>query len=214
MTSEKLIAELSTTLQPVKSLRRPSVLALRFSAFLVVYAIITMMIQGVRPIASLPHPMVYGAELMALLAVIITSIIAAVHLLYPDYYQRKRFISWPFYALAFFVGMLLWQFTVFSPVQILPTHYEPSHSIECSLCVIGVAIIPSVMMLLLARTGASVRPRLLSGYAFLLAAALGCLLLRIVEANDDPMHLLLWHYFPTAGFAAIGAFLGKYFLKW
>jgi hypothetical protein len=48
----------------------------------------------------------------------------------------------------------------------------------------------------------------------LAASGVGCLTLRLAELNDSIEHLLQWHYVPTLLFAAGGAMIGKWLLRW
>ena len=85
---------------------------------------------------------------------------------------------------------------------------------ECALCIGSVALIPSALIFALLRKGASVRQFQAGSFAVLAASSIGCLTLRLAEANDSMMHLASWHYGPTVLFAALGAALGKILLKW
>jgi len=76
------------------------------------------------------------------------------------------------------------------------------------------AIVPAALIFALLRKGASVRPLRAGSFAVLAASGLGCLTLRLSEANDSLVHLVDWHYLPTLLFAVIGALVGRYLLRW
>ena len=79
---------------------------------------------------------------------------------------------------------------------------------DCALCIGSVAMLPSLLLFGILRRGATVRPMQAGIFAVLAASAIGCLTLRLSEANDSLAHLLLWHYLPTLIFAALGAVIG------
>ena len=76
-----------------------------------------------------------------------------------------------------------------------------AHAMECALCIASVAIIPSAWIFTLLRKGASIRQAQSGAYAVLCASAIGCLTLRLAEANDSMLHAASWHYLPTLLFA-------------
>jgi hypothetical protein len=59
-----------------------------------------------------------------------------------------------------------------------------------------------------------VHPLQAGAFAVLTASTIGALTLRLAEENDSIVHLVQWHYLPTLFFAVLGAFAGKWLLKW
>ena len=89
-----------------------------------------------------------------------------------------------------------------------------THGMQCALCIASLTLIPSALIFILLRKGASIHPLQAGSFAVLASSAIGCLALRLSEANDSIMHLVQWHYVPTFLFAALGARIGKWLLKW
>jgi hypothetical protein len=85
---------------------------------------------------------------------------------------------------------------------------------ECALCIAAVALIPSALLFALIRKGATIRPLQAGSFAVLAASSVGGLTLRLAEANDSLMHLVVWHYLPALLFATLGAVIGKKLLRW
>ncbi len=208
--TQQLIVALSADARPVMPMMVPSRLALRLSALLAAYALVMALMLGLREdIGTYWHQPVYLTELLALFALAAASITASVFRAFPDQYQYDTVRHLPAVAFAVFFALLAFQFW-------LPGTPSPvnAHGMECAICIGAVAIIPSAIAMYLIRKGASTKPLLSGMYAVLACAAIGCLVLRLIEANDGPTHLLLWHYFPTLGFAALGGIAGKFLLKW
>lgn len=213
--TEQLITALAEEAKPVSPLAAPRVLAVRLTGLLLVYALALGEVLGWREDLwlQLERPL-YLAELTMLFLLVVTSITAAVYRAFPDLYQHPAILHWPAYALVGFGALLLAQFLLpFDPAAAIGSGAE-THGMECTLCIGAVAIIPSAAALWLLRRGASTYPLMSGAHALLAAAATGCLVLRLIEMNDIPAHLLAWHYLPTAGFSLLGGVLGRRLLQW
>ena len=88
------------------------------------------------------------------------------------------------------------------------------NGVECTICIAMLAMPLGTILFVMFRKGASVRPRQSGFFAVMAASAVACLALRLDEAHAFALHTTLWHYVPTVLFAALGAWLGKYCLKW
>jgi hypothetical protein len=212
---DQLIESLAQETRPVTPMRSPAALLVRLGAVLLLYAFVTGYVLGLRPdlAMQLQRPF-YLAEIILLAILSFSSLWACVHLAFPDPYQRRIVTQLP--ILAFGILSIILGIQGFLPhdVRMVIPPPETAHGMECTLCIGSVAIIPSALMLIFLRRGASVHPRAAGAYAVLAAAGIGCLMLRLSEANDSLAHLITWHYLPTLLFAVIGAGIGKWLLKW
>lgn len=213
MNTDQLIAELSTQ-TPQAPLRTPLHYALALAAMLLVYALATQAVLGLRVdlAAQLSRPF-FVLELTLLAALTLSSARAAVLCLYPDSYQQRRWLKLPYLIFAALVAFLLLQLPM-APDDRMMLPETSVHGMECALCIASVSLIPSALIFLLLRRGASVHPLRAGSYAVLAATGIGALTLRLAEADDFLPHLLIWHYLPTLLFSALGAILGKYLLRW
>ena len=100
-----------------------------------------------------------------------------------------------------------WQAT--SPATPLPTH-----TYECTFCIVLVALLPAAWYFLGIRRFASTRYRWAGSIVLLSALSIGALWLRLSEPNDSIVHVIQWHYLPMLGFGLAGLWLGKLILKW
>ncbi len=212
--TEELINSLAQDSTVVKQLQSPLRLSFYLLGILIIYAVVTGFTIGIREdlLTQLGRPF-FIAEISLLLLTIFSSVLAAMFLLFPDGYQKKGVLYWPLYSLCAFILIMAVQ--VFFPLDsrmVIPT--GKVHSMECTICIASITIIPSALMFVLLRKGASVYPFLSGVYAMILSSGVGCLMLRLSEADDSLIHLALWHYIPILLFAVIGAFIGKIFLKW
>lgn len=213
--TNELIATLSAQASPVRPLKPPVALALRLGAVLFVYGLLVAMVLHLRPdlLLQLQRPL-YLTELVLLLGVVFTSLAASVHLVFPDQYQHPTVARLPVLTGIAFLALLVAEALLPPDVHAVIPEGVAVKGAECALCIAAVAILPSCLMMILLRRGASVQPLLSGVYAVLAAAATGCFVLRLIEANDAIAHLALGHYLPTLGFAAIGGMAGKFILRW
>lgn len=156
----------------------------------------------------------FVAEISGLLLLIITHFSALAQLRAPDGYQQ----AWPTYAakasLALYAGVVMWQFVApIHPDMAMPVggHLQ---GMTCTICILSVAVLPMLCMVIFGRRGATTQPRALMFHTVVVATAVGCVLLRLEEPQDNPNHLLLWHTAPSLLLAMVGAWIGKKILKW
>lgn len=212
--TETLIARLSSEPLSPKRARSPRYWGVRLLAVLLVYGVAAQLALGLRPGLALQctRPL-FAAEIALLVALLVTSAIASVLVMYPDGYQKPQLLGLPhliFFLLTGLVGFQLLMPPDARMVMPLPS----AHDMECAICIGAVALIPSAVIFALLCRGASVQPFQAGLFAVLAASSMGCLTLRLAEANDSMMHVAVWHYLPTVLFATLGAWLGKWLLKW
>lgn len=213
--TQQLIRSLSQEAKPARLMQGPITLSLKLAAVLLTYALALGFVLEFREdlAVQLSRPM-YLAEMVALFMVFLTTLVAAVHLSYPDYYQKQLILPVPILSMAALAALLLLQGTMPTDPLMVLTGEHAHHTYECTICIAASSIIPAAVLFMVVHRGATVRPRLAGGFVVLSAAAVGCLMLRLAEANDSLTHLLVWHYVPTVLFAGLGVVLGKRLLKW
>lgn len=214
MRTDELIDSLSKTAASVP-LRTPAYYAVRLALVLVVYGASMVAFKGLRPdvVLQLARPL-FAVEIAMLLLLVLSSTAGAVVAMYPDMYQKHRLTGIPYAVFAVFLLFVLAQ--LFIPAGIglyIPT---PEHvdDLECTIAIAGFAVLPSLIIFALMRRGNTVHPLRAGALAVLAAAGTGCLILRVIEQNDIISHLLVAHYLPTLGFAAIGAIIASRLLRW
>lgn len=214
MDTKSLIEQLSREAPPERQLRPPSYFAVRLLLVMAAYAVLAQLFLGVRPQIATPlaRPM-FVLEIVLLAALACTGAIAAILAMYPDAYRKAWVFRLPYVVFALLVAMLT--FELFAQHDLRRAIPQPGgHGMECALCIATTSLIPSALIFGLLRRGASVHPLKAGSFAVLAATGLGCLVLRLSEANDSPSHLIDWHYLPTLLFAAVGALIGRYLLRW
>jgi hypothetical protein len=214
MKTEALIASLSKQATPVKALRSPRYWGGLAVGILGIYAFAVQYFLGLRPdlLMQLTRPL-FALEVLLLTLLTLTSIVAAILAMYPDAYQKPVLLKMPYGVFA--VLTLLMTVQLLLPqdaAMVMPP--LGVHAMECALCIGAVALIPSALLFMMLRKGATVLRVHAGVFAVLAASGVGCLTLRLAEMNDSIEHLLEWHYVPTLLFAALGALIGKGLLRW
>ena len=209
-----LIAHLSREAKPVAPLRTPNYWTVRLFAVLAVYAAASQFYLGLRPDLwmQLTRPL-FALEIALLALLLVFSITACILSMYPDAYQKPQYLKIPYAIFTALSALVTFQLLMpYDSRMVMPE--LSTHGMECALCIASVALIPSALIFVLLRKGASVRQLQSGSFAVLAASAIGCITIRLAEANDSIMHLVSWHYIPTLVFAALGALIGKHLLKW
>lgn len=210
-----LIAELSQDASKKNAWQRtPVKISAKLVVVLAAYGIAVQYFLGLRSDLSmqLTRPW-FDLEIFLLFALTLSSVIAAVIAMYPDAYQKPRWLNLPYVIFIALVVLVISQLGMpFDARMVMPK--PGANAMECALCIGSVAMLPSALLFGILRQGASVRPMQAGAFAVLASSAIGCLTLRLSESNDSLMHLASWHYLPTLIFAIVGALIGKWLLKW
>jgi hypothetical protein len=85
---------------------------------------------------------------------------------------------------------------------------------ECPWHLFLISAPPGVVIFLIARQGASTECLWTGSMATLAVTSFGYLCMRLIEQNDNPAHLIVWHALPILLMCLAGMFLGKFVLKW
>lgn len=215
MQTNDLIASLSREATKRQPLHAPLWLGLRLILVLSTYGVIAQFFMHIRPdvIAQFSRAP-FTIEIALLFALFLSSVFAAVVAMYPDYHQKTWILSLPYLIFAVVAGFILYQMAMMPVTSLMVIPPPGGQPLECALCIAALSMIPSAFIFGLMRRGASVTPIRAGSFAVLGAASLGSLILRLAEPNDSLLHLAQWHYLPTLLFAVIGAFAGKWLLKW
>lgn len=212
--THQLIQQLSKQATPVQALR-PLRHAVFLLAVLCLYAICALYLkEGVRAdlMQQFTRPF-FITEVMLLLSMLISAAVAAVYAMLPDTAHQKWRMRLPYLcACAMAILVVAQCFLPHDGRMVMPV--APSHTVECTLYIAASSLLPTMLIFVLIRKGASVMPMQAGALAVIASVSVGALTLRLTEANDEIMHVLMWHYAPSIICACFGALLGRYLLRW
>ena len=212
MKTEELIVKLSNE-QSKKTLQPQAYYAYYLVTILIIYIVLVQFYLGLRSdLSSQLLSKSFLLEIFLLASISLSGAISSILSIYPDYYQKKIFIKIPNFLFVTIIVFIAAQ--LFLPIESLVLITPNSHSIECSIYIAAVAVIPSFLIFNLIRKGAATNLKKAGFFVVLTTTSASCITLRLAENNDPAIHLLVWHYLPTLLFSCLGAIAGKYLLKW
>lgn len=207
---DDVVAKLAQDAHAVKPAPHPFKLSLQWVGAAALYLALSLALSGLRPqLNEKLHNPWLAAEVAALLVILIVTALSAALLSYPDLYQKRRLAYAPAVAALLFVAIMFFAWRADSPPAPLPVH-----SLECTLSIALMTLLPAAWTFYSMRQFASTHARLAGSVALLSAFSVGALWLRLHEANDSIAHVVIWHYLPVLGVCLLGLWLGKVLLKW
>lgn len=207
---DELISKLAQDVPAVKPAPHPLLLSLQWMLLASLYLAMSLAVSGLRP--DLMHQFAqpwFFAEIAILIGIFITTAVSAALLAYPDLHQKRGISYAPVFLFAAFALTLFFSWLADTPAAPLPVH-----SIECTMGITMIALLPAGLMLYIMRRYASTHSLWAGSIALLSAFSIGVLWLRLYEHNDSMTHVIQWHYLPMIFIGLLGMWLGKVVLKW
>jgi len=207
---EQLVTELADDLSTVKPAPNPYLLTFKLVGAATIYLAVSLAISGVRPdwIQAIGRPW-FAAEIVMLLSIIGAGLLSAALLSFPDLYQKRALVLGPLWACILFLVVIVMAWHADSPPAALP-----QHSIECTICIALLGLLPAGGMFFIMRRFASTHYQWAGGVVMLSAFSIGALWLRLEEPNDSIAHVIEWHYLPMLAIGFLGLWIGKRMLRW
>lgn len=207
--TDQLIAELAREPAP-KAVANPWRLSLRWLAFLTFYAAMVTAFSSARPdlLTALQQPL-FALEILLLAGIIISAVVCAALLSFPDLHQKRTLTYVPIFFFAAFAGVM-----VAALMADPSSSHEAGKGMQCLSCISAYAVLPALLILRAVARMATTRGALAGMVALLAAFAVGALMLRLHEPTDSIMHVMVWHYAPMLAVALIGLLLGRRLLRW
>lgn len=151
-------------------------------------------------------------ELALLFSLAFSAALAALCLSRPDGHQMPWVKYLPFgftaaWATATFSGStdLSWA-TLF--------HSATLGQFDCPWHIALFSVPPGIAIFLIVRRGAPIQCCWAGGMVALSVTAFGYLCMRLVEQNDNPAHLIIWHAVPIMVMCVLGMMAGRFALRW
>lgn len=197
-----------------KPLWHPLQQSMLWVAGLIVYLFLFLLFDGFRiDIAEKLGSYEFLIELVLLSIVGISASFAAFCLARPDDFQLpwvKYFpvllsLVWGIYAFSS-AGDNLQLRNLINSVALVEVH--------CPIHIVAFSAIPAIVIFILVRMGAAIRIYWAGIMSVLSVTAFAYLFMRLVENNDNPAHLIVWHAIPILVLCLIGMYAGKKTLRW
>jgi hypothetical protein len=205
-----LVEMLATEASPVRPAPSPLILSLKLMGTATVYLALSLAVSGLRPdLMEKLHTFWFAAEIALLILIFASTSISVALLGFPDLHQNPGATYAPAAVFIVFLAVMFFAWNADTPPAPLPMH-----SIECTLGITLVSILPAIWTFYAIRQYASTHQQLAGSIALLSSFSVGALWLRLHELNDSVIHLIQWHYLPMLGIGILGIGLGKVLLRW
>lgn len=213
MRTEEIIAGLTREVaKPVRAANPWVMFSIWGSITLIAFVVLAAYLGLRLDINDRLNEPLFMLEILLLLGLVVTGAISAFWLAFPDCRQQHWLLLAPLPIFVAYVALLLFR-AIVPDATAQPLDIDHS-SLECALCITLFAPLPASLMLWQIRRGATVLPRRAGLLAMLVSGAMGHLLLKFVEANDDVLHLLVSHLLPISALGLLGWLAGRKILAW
>lgn len=152
-------------------------------------------------------------ELVLLLGMTASAAMAAFCLSRPDSHQKPWIKYLPF---GFLVAWALVAFAG-SAGDLQLADFRNAMTLQQSVCaqhIVLISIPPGIAMFFILRMGATIRCCWAGSMAAWSVTAVTYMLMRLIEKNDDPAHLIVWHVLPIVLICIAGMMIGRFVLRW
>ena len=213
MRTEDLIQELVSDARPVTRLQPVAIRLLGWVVLAAVSFTVVLFLMGVRrELGDSGDRADFAFEAALLIITAMSAAIGALVISVPGA-ERSPLVRWaPIVAATASVlwaaGELVYAAATGAPTGRLTFAWHCVYKTSC------VGAVPGIALFLMVRRAAPTRAMWAGLLAVLATAAVGVLGANVICPNDRPLHMLLWHVAPLMLFAALGAALGTWLLKW
>lgn len=207
MKTEDFIHEIAEGSRPVRQLDSPVVRFVRWSLISFLCLGVGLAVFGVRPdLESVVQTPSFFLQGFFALSLAVLSALSAFILSVPD--KRKPWLHIvPGTTLVLWLGVIV-------QVFITSNGIHGGLGLSCIRDIVVLGLLPGAFLFLMIGKAAPLKIGRVGLLAGLSVAALGALGTQFICRNDDPLHILLWHYVPVLLLGGIGFFLGRLILKW
>lgn len=178
-----------------------------------VWLVFLLIFQGIRyDIWNKLSDPNYDLEIGLLLLMATSSSLAGLCMSRPDCHQMPwiRFVPFGF--------LILWGVASVSGASDISWvgifHTITLCQFSCAWHILMFSAPPGIAIFLIIRKGAPIQCKFTGSIAILSVTALGYLCMRLVESNDNTLHLVIWHVLPIVIMCMVGMIAGKYLLRW
>ena len=155
---------------------------------------------------------IYALELALLIGMALSATLAALCLSRPDSYQKPVVKYVPFVFLALWVLAALAVADGLSWDTIL--HTMTLGQFDCVWHILLFSVPPAAAIFMIVRKGATIQTAWAGSMATLAVTSFAYLCMRLIEQNDNPAHLVVWHALPIVLLCVLGMLAGMYLLRW
>ena len=213
MRTEDLIRELAKDAPPVRRLQPLTVRLIGWVALAALsLAVVTMWMGARQDLGQVLWRSNFQFEAVMLILTAMSAAVGALTVSVPGR-ERRSLVRWlPILGGAICILWVVGEL-VFASVTGAPTG-RLTFAWPCVYKTTSVGLVPGIALFVLVRRAAPLHAAWAGLLAILATAAVGVLGANVICPIDRPLHLFLWHVAPLMLFAAIGAGLGTWLIRW
>ena len=207
METSELIKRLSVSVKPVQRLEAPLLRFARWVAVAIFSLGTGIFLFGVRE--DVPQSLMrmgFSAQAFALMLLALLSALSAFLLSVPD---RKLIVVSLIPPATLGFWLLAIMYSIFTS-----GHLSGGLGLTCVRDIIALALLPGAFLFFMLKQAAPLEPSRVGVFSMLSVAGLGALATQFICRNDDPLHILLWHFLPVAVLGCVGVLIGGSILRW
>lgn len=207
MKTETMIHELAKQGQPVKRVGPPIARFCRWAAVASLCVAVGVAVFGFRAdLESVSRSPIFLLQAALTLALGALSALSAFILSVPD--KAKPWLNVvPLATLGLWAVVLL-------AMLVLGDGAKAGFGVTCVRDILVLGLPPGALLYFMLRRAAPLKVGMVGVLAALGVAALGALGTQFICRNDDPLHILVWHYVPVLILGVIGIWLGRLLFRW
>lgn len=207
-----LISSLAKDLAPVRRLRPPSV---RAGGWLVLAAVVLILVgvaQGLRP--DLAQRLNDPAFVASMVASLLTGALAAISAFFVSLPDRSRlWLLLPLPALGVWLSNIGYQ-CLTQWISIGPDGIGLGEAVRCFATLVLTSLPLSLVMLVMLRHAAPLRPRTVAVMGSLSVAAITATALSLFHALDATVMILIWNFGTAVVLVALGGVFSEKMFRW
>ena len=212
MDTNLLVERLAADSTPVRCLRCPATRTARWLALAAPYVALVVLLHSPRAdLAVLAGDWRFLLEQAASLATAIAAAYAAFAATVPGY--DRRVLLLPVLLLVVWVGSLALgcaSESLRDGIAALVEHRDWF----CVRWILTIAAVPAIAMAIMLRRGAPMAPYVAAALGGLAAAALGNFGLRLFNAEDVSLLMLVWHVGTVVAVSVLAGWAGRHWISW
>ncbi|MGK0296969.1 MAG: hypothetical protein ACI9XC_000569 [Gammaproteobacteria bacterium] len=197
-----------------KPLLNPKFQSMLWIVCISIYLLLLLFLGGFRPdISEKLLSTAFMLELSILFLIGSSATFAAFCLSRPDGFQ----VPWVKYVP--FPLIIVWSLIAFSSAgsDIGFQYLWQSVNLDrydCPLHILFFSTLPGIVIFVLIRMGVAIKYYWAGVMSTLSVTAFAYLFMRLVEGNDNPAHLIIWHIVPIILMCLLGIYAGRKALRW
>lgn len=203
MKENDFIEKLSSELKPVEKLESVSVRFFQWMTVAILCLGAGLSLVGVREDWDVVfrNPLLLAQNISILLGVVSSSV-AALALSVPGKASRKTA------AMLVALPFSIWVFVLILSFAITP-NFSPRIGIGCMTDISVLGLIPALLLFYFVKKGATLFRGFMGFLVLLSAAGLGAWAVQFTCHNDDPAHIIIWHFIPVLVLGGLGLWIGN-----